>query len=206
MRTRYEIVLADPPWSFGTWSKADAGRTAAAHYSTMTQGELEAMGPWLRSITRDDSVLFLWATCSTLPQALALMAAWEFEYKTVAINWVKVQREPKRGARKLAADKPQVHMPGGARMHLHFGMGHYTRSQSELCLIGTRKPRARWKRNVPQVLFAPVGRHSEKPREQYDIINRLYPHTRKLELFARHREPGWDVWGDEAPEGKHHER
>lgn len=200
---RYEIVLADPPWSFGAWSRPDAGRTAAAHYDTMTLEDLCAMGPWLRTITRDDSVLLMWSTCAGLPDALRVMDAWGFDYKTVAITWVKLvarTADADDERKTFAAGRAIVERRPRERHALHFGMGHYTRSQTELLLIGTRKARARHKRNVPQVLFAPVGQHSAKPREQYDIIDNLYPYTRKLELFARARQPGWDVWGDEAPE------
>lgn len=127
---RYEIVLADPPWSFGAWSKPGAGRTAAAHYDTMTRDELCAMGPWLRSITRDDSVLFLWSTCANLPDALELMSAWEFDFKTVATTWVKLTKR-QLGLREVgkALDAGKWVLTR-AEQHwgLHFGMGHYTRS------------------------------------------------------------------------------
>lgn len=204
MLKNYRVLLADPPWRFGAWSKAGKGRTAEHHYRTMMQEDLEDLGPWIIDITTANSALFMWSTNSTIPQALMLMGAWGFDYKTSAFTWLKLAKKPYRLTPAnvdgyLAGNVPCVLGMGSLR-GLHFGMGHYTRSQSEVCLLGIRGRMPVADRSVRQVIFAPVRQHSAKPDEQYGLIERLYPDGQRLELFARQRQPGWDVWGAEAPE------
>ncbi len=120
----------------------------------------------------DNSVLFLWAVTCLLPQALEVIAAWGFEHKSCLV-WVK----------------PSI------------GPGVWVRNRHELLLIATKgsfsppDPEDR----VDSVIEAPRGRHSEKPACVYELIERMYPHASKLELFARRRRPGWAVWGNEVP-------
>lgn len=151
-------------------------RTAESFYPTMSPRELHALRPCIDGWAARDCALFLWATPPALPEALQLVSAWGFSYKTFGFTWIKTTKN------------------GG----LFFGMGHYTRSNAEVCFLATRgKPKVQ-ARDVPQVIMAPRREHSRKPDEQYERIERLYggPY---LELFARQRREGWDVWGDEAP-------
>jgi N6-adenosine-specific RNA methylase IME4 len=126
----------------------------------------------LRVPAADDCVLFLWATVPMLPEAIDVMKAWGFTYKS-AIAWVK--------------DKA--------------GTGYWVRGQCELLLIGTRGnvPVPVPGEQPPAIIEAPRGRHSEKPAIFAEHIERLFPNTPKLEMFARKARPGWDVWGNEAP-------
>jgi N6-adenosine-specific RNA methylase IME4 len=122
-------------------------------------------------------VLFLWAVWPRLPDALAVITAWGFAYKALAWVWVKQNRRS----------------PG-----YHLGLGYYTRANSEPCLLATRgRPGRPCARDVSALIVAPRREHSRKPDEQYAKIERLYPHLSKLELFARHRWPGWSVHGNE---------
>lgn len=143
------------------------------------------------SICAKDSVLFLWATGPKMPEALSVMKAWGFTYRTVAFVWVKLTR---RG------DK------------LHFGMGFYTRANAELCLVGTRGRGVRRVdaavRQVVQDVYdgpeedtvsSPIERHSKKPDEVRSRIERLYG-GRRVELFARGAYDGWTCWGLDAPQ------
>lgn len=176
----YPIILADPPWHFRNYS-ADApgmmherSRGANRYYPTMTTESICQ----LRVPAADDAVLFLWACWPMLPDAMRVIAAWGFEYKTLAWVWVKANP---------------------TYTGFFKGMGYYTRSNSEPCLLATRgnpkKPRCR---SVSAVLYTPVQEHSRKPDEQYQKIERLYPEGPRLELFARRPWAGWDSWGNEV--------
>lgn len=119
-----------------------------------------------------DAVLFLWAVSSLLRDALEVISAWEFTPKTNLV-WVK----------------PSI------------GLGNYLRNRHELLLLATRGryPTPPPDRRPDSVVEARRGRHSEKPNCFYELIEQMYPHAQRLELFARgkHR-PGWSAWGNEA--------
>ena len=128
-------------------------------------------------ITERDSVLFLWTTMPVIPEALEVMKAWSFNYKTVAFTWIKQNQ-------------------GGVGIKL--GLGNYTRANAELCLLGTKgHGLKRIARNVPQVHYSPVQKHSQKPDEFRKRILRLFGKPRRIELFARSIIDGWDTWGDD---------
>jgi len=139
----------------------------------------------VQSISADNSVLFLWATSPFLPQALDVMAAWGFTYKTVAFYWVKLNKQ----------SRGQLFFTIG---DLHIGMGNYTRSNGELCLLGVRgKPLERKSHKVRSVIISNIQKHSEKPQEAREGITQLFGGaTTKIELFARGVVEGWDGWGD----------
>ena len=123
-----------------------------------------------------DSVLFLWTTGAFLREAQAVIEAWGFEYKTLGFTWVKTRE---------------------GTGCLFMGTGYHTRANAELCLLATKGcglPRVR--RDVRQIVVAPVGRHSEKPQEVRHRIEELYGPQRRIELFARRQVPGWDAVGD----------
>jgi N6-adenosine-specific RNA methylase IME4 len=167
----YGVIYADPPWRFELWAESGKDRVADNHYPTMAEQAIAALpGP-----AADDCVLFLWATVPMLPQAIDVMRAWGFAYKS-AIFWNK--------------DRP--------------GTGYWVRNTVEVLLIGTRGnvPAPNPGEQAPQVIEAPRGRHSEKPAIFAENIERLFPNTPKIELFARTARPGWDVWGNEAPQAE----
>ncbi|MGB9886280.1 MAG: MT-A70 family methyltransferase [Moorellales bacterium] len=167
----YAVILADPPWKYRVYDDSDARHgAAAAHYPTMTAREIAAL-PVAR-LAHPNAALFLWATMPCLQEALEVMRAWGFTYKTVAFTWVKLTR-------------------GGA---LYLGLGHYTRGNAELCLLGIRGRMRRKSARVSQIIIAPRREHSRKPEEQYERIMQLFDGP-YLELFARRRWPGWDAWG-----------
>jgi N6-adenosine-specific RNA methylase IME4 len=176
----YSIIAADPAWSY-----ANGGRGAAEnHYSTMTVADLCALP--VAGLAARDALLFLWVTWPTLPDALAVMGAWGFAYKNCAFVWVKTNR-------KTPTD--------------FVGLGHWTRGNTEPCLLGVRGHPERQSAGVRQLLVtegveplvAPVGRHSAKPPEYRDRILQLAgPTDGKVELFAREKLPGWDSWGNEV--------
>lgn len=179
----YDVILADPPWHFRNYS-ADApgmihnrSRGQNRHYPTMTTEDICK----LEVPAANDAILFLWACWPTLPDALRVIDAWGFEYKSLAWVWIKSN-------------------PTG--WGFFTGMGYYTRANSEPCLLATRgRPSKPKNRGILSLIYAPVMQHSRKPDEQYRKIEALYPTANYLELFARRRRENWDIWGNQAPGG-----
>lgn len=171
---KYNIIYADPPWRFRVWSRdTGLGRSADSHYQTMTLDDVKAYP----IPAADDCALFLWATRPMIREALEVMEAWGFEYKTEAFTWAKTTKTGK----------------------WHFGMGYWTRANTEAVLLGTRGKVCRLARNVRQLVVAPVREHSRKPDEVRGRIVRLMGDLPRIELFARSRAAGWDAMGDELP-------
>jgi N6-adenosine-specific RNA methylase IME4 len=112
--------------------------------------------------------LWLWVTNSTLVVGQTVMAAWGFSYRS-CLTWIK----------------PRL------------GLGVYLRNQTEHVLLGVRGRAPIRFRAQGSWFYAPVQDHSHKPEEQYAIIERCSPGP-YLELFARRRQPGWHVWGNEV--------
>jgi N6-adenosine-specific RNA methylase IME4 len=163
---QYAVLLADPPWQYEHVETLN--RAIDNHYPTMTLADICALP--VRSITYDDAVLFLWATSPKLAEAMQVIEAWGFTYRTCAV-WVK--------------DK--------------IGMGYYFRQQHELVLVAARgslpvPPEAV---RPPSVFEAPRLEHSRKPDTVHEFIERMYPEQRKVELFARRPRDGWFIWGNE---------
>jgi N6-adenosine-specific RNA methylase IME4 len=178
----YQLIAADPPWNFRNWGADEVGithehsRGANKHYPTMTIEDICALP--VESIAAPDSVLLLWMVWTHLPEALRVIAAWGFEYKTCAYTWVKAN-------------------PGG--MGFFTGMGYYTRANTEACLLATRgKGLERQVADVGQLIYSPVKKHSQKPKEFFWKTDRLFGDVSRVELFARQSQPGWDVWGNEV--------
>ena len=177
-KKKYDVILADPPWAYHVWSNKGHGRSAESHYHTMQKQEIENLP--IAKIAKDNSVLFLWVTYPCLEQGLELIKKWGFKYKTVAFTWIKENK-------KNSSD--------------FIGLGYYTRANAEICLLATRgKPLKRQSKCVRQVIRAKIREHSQKPIEAYERIEQLFGRGQRIELFARNAYPGWDCWGDEAPE------
>lgn len=173
--TKYNVILADPPWDFKAWSRKGEGRSAVQHYPVMTLDALKALP--VERVAADNAVLFLWATWPTLFRDVpSLLESWGFTYKTVGFIWIKLTKAN----------------------GIYTGMGYYTRSNSESCLLATRGSMPVAVHDVQQPILSVRGRHSEKPVEVYSRIERLYPGERYLELFARQKRPGWHAWGNEV--------
>lgn len=173
--SEYDIILADPPWSFRVWSEdTGSGRSPSAHYNTMTTEQLCAM----QVPAAKNCALFLWACWPTLPDALKLIEAWGFEYKTIAWVWAKLNK---------------------SGMGFFTGMGYYTRANTEPCLLAVRGKMPVAVHDIHAIIVSPVRKHSQKPDEQYAKIQSLYPDKRYLEMFARRPKANWHTWGNEIP-------
>ena len=166
----YSVIYADPPWQYG---RSVGQGVAENHYNTMSLDELKALP--VGELAAKDCALFLWITCPMLNEVWAVLDAWGFQYKTVAFVWVKVNRKD---------------------YSLFTGLGWWTRANAELCLLATRGHPRRVDNTVHQVVLSRIERHSKKPDEVRRRIEQLMGDVPRVELFARQRTPGWDVWGD----------
>lgn len=150
------------------------------HYPTMSTEEICALP--VREICAPKAALFLWTTGPKFAEALQVMKAWGFYYRNVAFVWVKTRQD----GVVIGAQGPPATAVKQNCEYVLFG---------STCKRGRPVPIQDFA--VPQVILAPRGRHSEKPREVHRRIERLYGDVSRIELFAREQAPGWDCWGDE---------
>lgn len=174
---RYHAILADPPWRFATYSPKGKGRSAEAHYDCMPHADIAAVSV----PAADDCLLFLWTTKPLLPQALGIIAAWGFEYKTIAFTWVK----SRKNTSSVSSDDHPI------------GTGYWTRANPELCLLGSRGKPRRLSRSVRELIVSPRREHSRKPDEIYARIEALCEGP-YLEMFSRFPREGWDRFGNQV--------
>lgn len=180
-RKKYSVIYADPPWAYsqGGNTKSSHG-IAKQHYPTMATAEICALP--VHEIVREGAACFMWATFPNITEAIRVMAAWGFAYKTAAFVWVKKNRKSNSN---------------------FWGMGAYTRANAEVCLLGVTpgfKAKTQIRaHNIHQIIEAPFEGHSRKPAETRTRIVQLLGDVPRIELFAREAAPGWDAWGDEAP-------
>ena len=168
---KFGVIVADPEWRFEPWSRTTGmDRSADNHYPTSVTQVIAARD--VASISADDCVLFLWATGPMIREALMVMEAWGFEYKSQVI-WEK--------------DKN--------------GTGYWFRNKHELLLVGTRGtvPAPAMGTQWSSVVGAPTGAHSAKPEKFLEMIEAYFPTLPKIELNRRGAaRPGWKAWGNEA--------
>lgn len=181
MTPRYSIIYADPPWSY---DDRGCNGAAAQQYALLKNADIAALPVHL--LAADSCVLFMWATYPLMPEALRTIEAWGFEYKSIAFQWVKTN--PKAGTP-------------------FYGLGRWTRGNTEPCLLAVRGKPSRVAKDVAQlietpgddwesdVVRSPVRRHSAKPPEVRDRIVRLMGDVPRIELFARERAEGWTQTG-----------
>jgi len=164
----YGVIYADPPWQFAPYSR-DTGMDRAAdnHYPTMSLDDIRA----IKVPAADDCVLFLWATAPMLSEALSVMQAWGFAYKSHVV-WIKDR----------------------------MGTGYWFRSMHELLLVGTRgnPPAPAPGEQFTSVIDARASEHSAKPAAFAEMIDEMFPYASGLEMFARAPRLGWDVWGNQV--------
>jgi len=173
----FEVILTDNPWKH-----RDTGIRGGTkrHYNTMSLAEL-CMMP-VESLAADNAVIFMWACWPTLLDAFAVMKAWGFEYKNCGLLWAKTN---------TVTPSPFV------------GLGHWTRGNTEPCLMGVRGKPKRIDKAVQQLMVddlivAPIAEHSEKPAETRTRITQLMGDVPSIELFAREQVPGWECFGNQV--------
>ena len=173
---KYKIIYADPPWEYQDKSKSHGGG-AESHYKCMSVQDMKMLK--IEDISAKDSIILMWVTYPMLRDGLDLMWSWGFEYKTVAFTWVKKNKKSNT---------------------FFFGMGRYTRGNPEICLLGRKgKGVKRISANIPNLQIHKRREHSRKPDKIRNEIIKLFGDIPRIELFARQRFEGWDVWGNEVP-------
>ena len=174
---KYQIIYADPPWKFEVWSYGTGlGRSPDNYYATIPVEDICKLP--VTDIADKNCILFLWTTFPKLIEALQVIEAWGFRYRTNAFLWVK--------------QNPNS-------MSFFEGLGYWTRKNTEPCLLATRGSPHRHDRDVPELIIAPRMAHSRKPDEIVrDRIIRLVGDLPRIELFARRKVEGGDCWGNEV--------
>jgi N6-adenosine-specific RNA methylase IME4 len=194
----FGLIMADPPWSYEMRSDKGYAKAPEGQYQTMPLDAIKSLP--VEALAAPDCLLWLWAVNPQLPQALDVLRAWGFEFKTAG-TWLKRSKYGK----------------------VAFGTGYILRSSNEPFLIGTRgAPKTTrgtrsavvgrvvsehydildrgddlWPR-VCITLDATAREHSRKPDEAYRACEELMPAARRLDLFSRQRRDGWTAWGNEA--------
>ena len=150
---------------------------ADAQYKCMPLEDILSLP--IRAMTDDKCILFMWVTYPMLQEGLDVVRAWGFEYKTVAFTWIKMNPN---------------------NMGVFFGVGYYTKSNAEICLLATRgKAHSLVVDNsISQVIMTPKTSHSRKPTECRERIVKMMGNLSRIELFARRKVEGWDCWGNEV--------
>ena len=179
---KFNIIYADPPWDFSnrmySSNKNDHHREISRAYSVMKTKNICNLR--VSEIAEQDAALFMWTTDAHIPDAIKVMKAWGFKYKTVVFIWLKKERSGKQVCY----------------------MGQWTMKNAELCLLGIRgKMQQHLKsRKVRQLVEAARDRskHSKKPEEVRHRIEIMFGNMPRIELFARYKVDGWESWGDEV--------
>ena len=169
---KYNIIYADPPWQY---ERTGAQGSAEKIYPTMSVDDICNLP--VAELSDKNSILFLWATFPKIPEALKVINAWGFTYKSVAFVWLKQNKS------------------GNVWF---YGLGFWTRGNAEICLIATKGSPKRQSNKVHQFIISPLRRHSQKPDEARNKIIELAGDLPRIELFARQQTDGWTVWGNEV--------
>lgn len=176
MAKKYQIIYADPPWTYKKSGGIKSARGLAKnHYNTMDIEDIKNLN--VQSIADKNCYLFLWVTGPCIQEGLNVLKAWGFELFTVAFTWVKKNKK---------SDS------------LFWGMGNSTRANAEYVLLGRKGKLDRVARNIHSVVMSKIEAHSKKPDEVRKRIELLYGDLSRIELFARQKINGWDSWGNEV--------
>ena len=173
---KYNIIDADRAWNYNdkrTGKRMSGG--ASNHYDTMKIEDIKKLP--IQDITDDNCMLFMWVTFPNLQEGLDTIKAWGFKYKTLGFSWIKTNKNN---------GKP------------FFGIGYYTKSNCEVCLIGVKGKPIKQSNSVSSVIISPREEHSKKPDSVRNKIVELCGDIPRIELFARQSVDGWDCWGNEV--------
>ena len=179
---KYQIIYADPPWNFGnrmySSNHLDHHRDITRAYPVLKTEDICSLP--INNILDDNAVCFMWVADAFIPDAIRVMSAWGFKYKTVAFIW---QKKEKSGVQTCY-------------------MGQWTMKNCELVLLGTKGKMTQYlqSRKVRQLQEAIRERaiHSRKPAIIRDRIIEMFGDLPRIELFARQKVDGWDAWGNEV--------
>ncbi len=171
---KYNIIYIDPPWTYEqTGGKNGSRGMAKSFYNTMKIDDIKLLP--IHKISNNNCWLFLWATEPLIQEGLDVLKAWGFEYKNFAFVWIK----------KTVEGKDFV------------GMGHYTRANPEYCLLGTKGKVDVKSHSIKKIQYSKIREHSRKPDLIRNKIVQLCGDLPRIELFARTKIYGWDIWGND---------
>ena len=171
---KYNVICADPPWSFKTYSDKGKDRSPENHYNVMNFKDICNLP--VNNIANDNSVLLMWVIDPLLDKAFKVIDAWGFKYKTVGFTWAKTNKKS---------------------LGFFTGLGYWTRGNPEMCLLATKGKPKRISKSVPQLVVEQRREHSRKPDIMYNHIENLLDGP-YIELFARTKRKGWDCWGNQT--------
>lgn len=174
---KYQIIYADPPWPPNIHINSQTkGKSITDHYPLMALKDIKHLP--VNNLADDDALLFLWVRHGGLKDAINVLECWGFQYITVAFEWLKLHQKSK---------KPTEFMGGW-----------FVGGAIELCLLGKRGHPKRISAKVHRLIIADRREHSRKPDETKSRIVELMGDLPRIELFAREKTEGWDVWGNEV--------
>lgn len=177
---KYNIIYADPPWRY---NDRKCNGACENHYETMKIEDICNLP--IKDIAAENCVLFLWTTYPMIQEAIMLINAWGFKYKTIGFQWIKTNKK---------INNPLFF----SVKNLFFGLGRWTRGNTEPCLIAVKGKPKRINNSISQLVIEPITQHSKKPDIVKEKIVKLIGDLPRVELFARQRTEGWDVWGNEV--------
>lgn len=171
-RGAYALIVADPPWSFKTFSPKGWGKSPQRHYACMTIDEIADLP--VKDLAAEDCLVWLWATAPMLDQQMGVLKAWGARYVSSGV-WCKT----------TPTGKPA------------FGGGYSFRNAHEIILLGAFGRPKIASRSVRSVITAARREHSRKPDAAYEAARAMIPGGRAADLFSRQPRPGWESWGNE---------
>lgn len=220
MNKKFQILCLDPAWSFSDkLSQSNVKRGALANYSTMPIDDIKAL-PISQIADPEGAILCLWVPSSLLKEGIEVMECFKFNLKQTYI-WNKIKQEPlaklkELFKRQLKFSNLKSFNMSDIRNYLDlaiksyslnnsmaFGMGRLFRNCHEICLIGTNNNKiykSLVNKSQRSVSFAENKKHSSKPENLYQSLDRMFPNANgKIEFFARRQRKDWVCLGNEAP-------
>lgn len=197
---KYQLIYADPPWRFQTYSEKGEGKSASQHYQVQSLEDIKKMP--VKNLADKKCALAMWTIDTHLEMSFEVIKAWGFKYVTPVFYWAKLNKSAKLENVNVSKD-------------FFMGTGYYSRANPEICLgavteeypqdevemcllARVAKAPTRMDAGVRKLLVSHRGEHSAKPHEAYDRLEKLFGDIPRIELFARNTRPGWDCFGNEV--------
>ena len=193
IKKRYQIIYADPPWEYKNKriflnkimqkNVTKPINQGVPRYNMMPIEAIKQLS--VKKISDKNCALFLWTTTPYLEKSLEVMREWGFNYKTIGFIWLKTW-------------KGRIKKPLEFYMKSVYGMNYYTKLQFEICLLGIKGSMKPLSHRISGQIIKDRQEHSKKPEEVKERIIDLFGDLPRIELFARQKTKGWDVWGNEV--------
>ena len=184
---KYNIIYADPPWTFKTYSDKGKQKSADNHYQCQSMDWIKNLP--VKNIIDKNCILFLWVTFPILQESFDVITNWGFKYSTCGFVWIKTNKN---------FNVNQTSFFPTDSFDSFMGLGYWTRSNAEICLIAKKGSIKKQSNSIHQIIYEPIREHSRKPDIIRDKIVALCGDLPRIELFARNENKGWDSWGNET--------